>query len=156
MMTTFRRVAAAILLLSLLLTLTLSSCSSHIEDTNGDDISLVTLTDEDIIDGHSSCIRNVFTSTTNSDGTHVKCKKLSGVTTLTGIGSGKNLTYTASSTAGNIRICVVSASGSIYADLVLDGASHTLNLPEVSGSPAYKLRVAGESAAFTIDYTVDS
>lgn len=155
MKTKFRKGSAVILAMILLLTLTLSSCSFHIEDTNGDDISPVALTDEDIIDGHS-CVRNVFTSTTNSDGTHVKCKKLSGVTSLTGIGSGKTLTYTAATTAGNIRICVVSASGSIYADLILDGVPHTLTLPEASGLPAYTLRVAGESAAFTMDYEIDS
>lgn len=155
MKTKFRKGSAVILAMILLLALTLSSCSFHIEDTNGDDISPVTLTDEDIIDGRS-CVRNVFTSTTNSDGTHVKCKKLSGVTSLTGIGSGKTLTYTAATTAGNIRICVVSASGSIYADLILDGVPHTLTLPEASGLPAYTLKVAGESAAFTMDYKIDS
>lgn len=140
----------------LLFALLLTACSVHIEDTNGDDPSPVTLTDEDITDPHATCYKTGYLSTTNSERTRITCKKLSGVTSVTGITGGTNLTYTASSTAGNIRICVVSASGSIYADLVLDGLAHTLTLPEASGSPAYTLKVAGESAAFTIDYTVDS
>lgn len=140
----------------LLLALLLTACSVHIEDTNGDDPSPVTLTDEDITDPHATCYKTGYLSNTSSGRTRITCKKLSGVTSVTGIAGGANLTYTASSSAGNIRICVVSASGSIYADLVLDGLSHTLTLPEASGSPAYTLKVAGESAAFSLDYAVNS
>lgn len=139
----------------LLLALFLTACSVHIEDTNGDDTSLVSLTDEDIIDPHATCYKTGYLSSTSSEGTRVTCKKLSGVTSVTGIAGGAKLTYTASSTAGNIRICIVTANGSIYADLELDGQSHIMVLPEVSGSPAYTLKVAGESASFTLEYEID-
>lgn len=145
----------------LLIALILTGCANHIVDTNGaDNITPVELTDEDIIKGRSAVTLAFFKSTIGNTST-VKCKKMSGIKEINGIGEEEQsgiLTYTASVASGNLRLCLVdTASDTILADLTLDGLTHALKLSSLkpsSDGAVWVLKAAGESASFTLDYTI--
>ncbi|MCQ2430330.1 MAG: hypothetical protein MJ192_08370 [Clostridia bacterium] len=145
----------SLLLACLLLCLPLSSCLSHIEDTNGaDDTSLVTLTDADIVKKTTSSITSSMIKKRVNGSCTVKVGKLSGVTdieTLTSDGDDV-LTWTATLSSGNLRLCLV-RDGEIVAELETDGNEHSLKLEEKG---KYLLRAAGESAGFVIDFATDA
>lgn len=138
------------LLLALLLCLPLAACAGHIEDTNGDDPTPVTLTDADIVKFSTSSIASSFVSNTVNGKTTTRVGKLSGVTQLAELHSdGREvLTYTASRSEGNLRLCLV-RDGKIVSELPVDGEAHTVPLPDTG---KYQLRAAGESAKFNIVY----
>lgn len=136
---------------SLLLIMTLAaSCSSlMIEDTNGDeDSSLATLTDEDILNGYSSISVNSFKTTSNGV-TKLSVKQFSGVQTVGMIKSGGGTAFKAS---------VELNSGNLEVVLVKDGEiTHRIPVNEeteiiLDQNSAYELKIAGESADFSIEY----
>lgn len=150
-----------VLALILLIALALTGCEAHIADTNGpDDITPVTLTDEDIIFKFSSvCL--TYSQLNIENKTKVRCRKMSGIQIINRITDetkSEMLTYTASVSNGNLRICLVDLENDrISADLTLDGATHTLMLSDLefsSSSSVWNLVAAGESASFTLDYTL--
>ena len=130
----------------LLLPLLLTACR-QIEDTNGpDDISLCTLTEEEILDKSPSYSAvSSITSTQNGKRT-LRIKKLSGVYALDShLASGNTLTITLSTTLheGNLRI-VVLCDGNYVADMPV-GQNETLTLQNADGH-RYQVRLAAESA----------
>lgn len=131
----------------------LSSCTiGHIEDTNGEDTSPVTLTDEDIVKSKS------HTATLSSKGHanstyYYNASKLSGVLSLNKhrVDDGTlviNMTSTLLS--GNARICVL-LDGEIKAEIPL-GEGQSVSL---SGNGLYEIKIAAESAQITVEYTVE-
>ena len=143
----------AVALVCLILCLTLASCG-QIEDTNGpDDITPVTITDEDIVKKSTSAVTSSQLITNSNGKKTVKVGKFSGVTELDSLRSDgkKVLVFTVKLTSGNLRLCLV-RDGKIVAELPIDGSEHTVALPD---DDRYSLRAAGESAKYTITYQTE-
>lgn len=147
-----------------ILALSLSGCGSfimdHIEDTNGaDDFSLASITDEEICQSRSH-IAVASITTTSGGKTEIRIGKLSGVmqpdAPLASVNAnGETLVWHAVSsvTAGNLRICIVRDNAEIVGDLPIndEGEVRIENAPK----GRYTLRIAGESAAFSLEITLE-
>ena len=140
-------------LLCVMLSLTLCSCASHIEDTNGEgDYSLCTLTDEDIIDGTTTLLQGSASNKRNDRG-EMSAEKFTGVETVDSINvrdAAEKVTFTAAVESGNFRAVIIK-DGEIYADLKIDGTKDSITLTE---SGKYELKIAGESACFKLEYKI--
>lgn len=141
----------AIILLCMLVTLSLTACVEHIEDTNGDDnFSLETITDSDIESGVISTVIEGESKQTVVNKTTYKVKKLSGIKKLEEFDVIKSFTITSDMTvsAGNCRLVLLKNS-KIFKDLNINGSER---LTFDGGS--YSLVVAGESAELSLTYTI--
>lgn len=147
--------SASLLLAALLLCLCFASCMSHIEDTNGaDDPRPVTLTDADIVKKSTSSITSTLVKSRVNGTCTVKVGKLSGVTDIETLRSDGDdvLTWNASLTSGNLRLCLVK-DGKIVSELAVDGNEHSVLLTETG---KYLIRAAGESSSFHLNFTTDA
>lgn len=142
-----------IVLLSFFILFTLSGC--HIEDTNGeDDFSLVELTDEDFFKASSSSKTMSIRTQINNKG-KMKVKKFSGVELLDSIYvKNKKLTIKLSSEvkSGNFKIVVIK-DDEIIKVLNINEANQEFVIENANG--LYLLKVAGESANFSINYEIN-
>jgi hypothetical protein len=136
----------------------------HIEDTNGaDNFALATLTDADILATSLACTGGPNSSIgrihlpggwTISDGVELYAKKFSGVADILWADYilPSDLTLTLDHfrvEGGNFRMMVIN-NGQIIAD-ILTGDHVEVLIEDITG-PTY-IRIAGESAAFTIAMT---
>ena len=134
-----------LLFLSLFLSLLLISCSTHIEDTNGDQTTLCSITDEDILTDsptHTS-VGSVRSSLNNKQ--TLRVNKLSGIYAFDAhLATDTTLTITLSTTLyeGNLR-AVLLCDGEYVQDIDVNTEQ------SVTVSPAngrYQVRLAAESA----------
>lgn len=133
--------------------LSLVSCMSHIEDDNGDDTSLCTLTERDIIECTSSLSYKSVKNKTNDKG-NVRVDKFSGVQVVDSITvkeENKIVTCSVNITSGNLRVVIV-RDGEIFADIKTDGEESSVALTR---SGRYTLKIAGESACFDLEYEIN-
>lgn len=136
----------------LAMTLLLGSCTyGHIEDTNGDDTTVVQISDKDII-GSTSHTATLASKSRVDDSFTYNVRSLSGVYILGkhNVESGE-LTINMSTVlmAGNLRICVIK-DGNIAADIPI-GENQTLTL---EGNGLYEIKLAAESARLSINYSI--
>lgn len=145
-------------LLLVLLSIMLSSCS-QIEDTNGpDDYSIVTFTDEDILNGRINTITiGVFESSSfingEMNGTY-KVSKLSGLVEIEKITSNKssvNFDIDFSCESGNAML-VIESNGMIVKKIE---ANEKVNFDIVNSNDTYKLLLVGESAKVSLKYKIN-
>ena len=143
----------AVLLIALTNVSVLCSCFlfKHIEDTNGEeDFSLCSITEEQIYSNSTSHVEIGAVSMRKGNVLNYSVKKFSGVKTLTKFtaGASNNYAFTISvaAAAGNLRVCFIN-NGAIIYDVKI-GAVELVKISDVSGT--CELRVAGESAAFSI------
>jgi len=133
--------------------LSLMSCASHIEDTNGaENTSLCSLTDEDIIDGTSSVAQKSVSNKRNDRGS-MRIEKFSGVQLVDSMNvrdKAETLTCTVNLKSGNFRVVIVK-DGKIFADIKTDGTEDSVTLTQ---SGKYELKIAGESANFEMEYKI--
>ena len=158
MKTAFLTKAVLICVIAAMLVSALASCASgkmHIEDTNGaDDVSLCTLTEEDIL-GRPSYISYMSIENSVNDSYRLTVDKLSGVSEAKKITVGADavtLTYTVEVSEGNLRVCIVK-DGAVVADLAVNGGEQQLTLSEKG---TYRVIVAGESAKLAFALSQDS
>ena len=150
-----KRFLCLITVLSLLLCL--AGCGG-IEDTNGpDDFSLVTITDEDICGGRFSSSAVMSSTFTSGNKTTLKIKKFSGVKDSPDArvkANGETLIWRTAITvtAGNFRACIVRDNEEIVGEFPIDGTGE-VKIENAAGT--YYLRIAGESAAFSLVYTLE-
>ncbi len=142
-----------VLLFPMMIVLLLCLCScSQIEDTNGEDnYQLQTISDERIISGKGSTVKVGSVSTTiNNKGTY-KVKKFSGVETIFSIdGSNNRITLTIISEikSGNFKIVLVNEKQIVK---VFDlNCTQSVTIENATGR--FDLKIAGESANFSIEY----
>lgn len=139
-----------VLTLLLLCLLSLTSCR-HIEDTNGpDDYSLNQITDEKIITGTTYSMFGSFETRLNNEYS-LKVKKFSGVYLLEEISTYNyfriNLNLTINS--GNAKVVIIKNNEIVYEFKV--GEDDTYN----TAAPGdYLLKIAGESANFSVKFTI--
>ncbi len=145
------------LLLIAILSLTLSSCSlGHIDDTNGDDTSLCSLTEENIL-GNNSYTQMVSSISTRGNTLTYKANKMSGVNTIKKSlqAQGEALVINSSIilNQGNLRVVVI-CNDEIVCDIPL-GENQTTTIKNPDGK--YDIKVAGESAGFEIslEYNIE-
>lgn len=134
----------------LLVCAALTGCTD-IEDTNGaDDFTLRTITDENIIKGMSStAISSV--KTTNGGLTSVKVGKLSGVQQLQRFGKGDYvIKVSLEVTSGNLRLVLCSKTEIVH-EFKVNEADQMFTVNGDIGE--LYLKVAGESAAYSLTYT---
>ena len=128
--------------------------ASHIEDTNGADTALVTLTDADILSNRTSSVATGSLSNTINRMTTLRVNKFSGVTDATSFTArGDKLTIHFSSTLeeGNFRV-VLLCDGEYVMDLPIDGSKA---VPIDNPDGRYTIRIAGESAKFSLKCSYD-
>ena len=158
--------SALFFIVTLLLFAFLAGCDFHgrffqsIEDVNGpDDFTLCSVTEEDICQSQSYFAIASVTSTIGGK-TKISIGELSGVmqpdAPLAGVNAnGETLVWHAVSsvTAGNLRICIVRDNAEIVGDLPIndEGEVRIENAPK----GRYTLRIAGESAAFSLEITLE-
>lgn len=142
-----------ILLFPVMIILALCLCScKQIEDTNGEDnYQLQTISDERIISEKGSTVKVGSVSTkVNNKGTY-KVKKFSGVETLFSIdGSNHHITVTITSEikAGNFKIVLVNEKQIVKVFNL--NCTQSVTIENATGR--YDLKIAGESANFSIEY----
>ena len=132
----------------------LTGCGlGHIEDTNGDDTRVATISDEKIlgVSSHSSfmMISNRIQKKGVTTGS-VKSSKFSGVKEIESFNK-TNITYDLTITikSGNFEVVVVSDS------LIKNRVTAGDNLNFVVSSDSYQeLKIVGESAEFELTYTI--
>lgn len=147
----------AIFGLIMVLCLSLAACS-HIEDANGEqDTALATLTDAELTAKAPSSGTTVSVRSEVNGQDTLKVKKFSGVDVLDSVrvkeGTAR-VTFTVSTalTSGNLYVYVYK-DGKILGNLsICEGATLALESPAAG---EYELRVAGESAEFTVTYSVE-
>ncbi len=151
-----KRIIASVLAAALLL-LPLCSCSSvqHIEDTNGaEDISLCTLTEEELVSPHPQYIMQGSKLNQKSGAISFATRKMSGVMILDKftVKAGETYEFTGATTvnSGNVRIYIV-CDGEIVLDIPT-GYTTNFTLSGVEGK--CELRAAAESAKFSIDILI--
>ena len=142
-----------ILLLILLLSICLSSCSfSQIEDTNGDeDTSLSTLTKDDIFDYNNSITVGTFEKESNNTFSF-SCKKLSGnylVKTLNPNGRVVEFSITTEVIKGNAYIVLMS-NNEVIKELQNNGVYTFFSSTD---SDKMQLRILGESCEVKVEIT---
>lgn len=143
-----------LMILALVSLFALGSCAvGHIEDQNGEDTSVVTITDKDIAEGRSYSA--TLSSKGQANGSYsFNVQRLSGVYSLNKHrADGDSITFNMSSTlvSGNLRICIVK-DDKIVADIPI-GENQTVTVAD--GSGLYEIKLAAESAQISIDYTVE-
>ncbi len=148
----------AIFGLILILCLSLVACS-HIEDANGEaDTALATLTDADLTAKAPSSSTNVSVRSEVNGQNTLKVKKFSGVDVLDSVRVKEgtaSVTFTVSTalSAGNLYVYVYK-DGKILGNLsICEGATLKIESPAAG---EYELRIAGESAEFTVTYSVEA
>ena len=132
----------------------LTGCGlGHIEDTNGDDTRVATISDEKIlgVSSHSSfmMVSNSIQKKGVTKGS-VKSSKFSGVKEIESFNK-TNITYDLTITikSGNFEVVVVSDS------LIKSRVTVGDNLNFVVSSDSYQeLKIVGESAEFELTYTI--
>ena len=153
----------ALLIATLLLFVFLVGCGHSglsIEDTNGaGDFTLCVVTEEDICQSRSHLAIASITSTVGGK-TKIRIGELSGVlqpdASPAGVrANGETLVWHAVSsvTAGNLRICIVRDNEEIVGDLPINGEGEV----RIENAPRgrYTLRIAGESAEFSLEITLE-
>lgn len=131
-----------------------------IEDVNGpDDFTLCSVTEEDICRSKSHIALASVTSTIGGK-TEIRIGELSGVlqpdASLASVrANGETLVWHAVSsvTAGNLRICIVRDNEEIVGDLPINNEGEVRI--ENAQKGRYTLRIAGESAAFSLEITLE-
>lgn len=143
-------------ILAFILCAVFCSCTAmNIEDTNGEDTALCSITEEDILSGKLGSTLFGSSRVTLNDNTTYSVKKMSGVLILETIKSSNKdtvftLTLTPELISGNLRILLL-GNGELVTDFPLDKATtFFLDNPECK----YELVVAGESAEFSVKYTI--
>ena len=135
----------SVLLLLLLLPLLLNACATHVEDTNGTETALCSITDEEILEDSpkhlvTGCVRNKVNDTQT-----MRVSKLSGVFAFDAhLATQSTLTVTLSTTlhSGNLR-AVLLCDGSYVQDIDIN-TEQSVIIPNANGR--YQVRLAGESA----------
>lgn len=141
----------------LLLCVVMSSCSlGQIEDTNGSDTSLCSITEEKIFSKSTSYISYGSLLTQKNNELQFQVKKLSGVYTLQKIsaqGTRLNIRVSTNLEEGNLRI-VLMGNGKYISDISL-GTNQYVTVDNPDGK--YEVRLAAESAKINISlsYTVE-
>ncbi|MBQ8407286.1 MAG: hypothetical protein IJY39_00325 [Clostridia bacterium] len=143
----------AIITVVLLSAVLLTSCT-HIEDTNGADTALCTLTEEDILASTNSSTRIGSVSSQVNNKYSLKVKKLSGVFDYTSLNlqAGQLLVIESDVVveSGNLRIVIV-CDGEYVADISVGTDQHIE--VKIDRTDKYEIRIAGESANFTFQFT---
>ncbi len=146
-----------VIILALTLCAGLCACgmSVNIEDTNGDDPSLCSITEEDIVSGGIGSTTFGSLKTTHNNKTVYTVKKMSGVLTLdTFKSANQNKAYTVALTtklvSGNLRV-VLLCDGKYATDFPLN---ETQTLVFDNPECKYEIVLAAESAEFSIEYEV--
>ena len=130
------------------------SCGAlSIEDTNGDDPSLCSITEEDIVSGKVGSTTFGSSKVTSNSGTVFKVKKMSGVYTLDTFKSSSQdnaiiLTLTPELKGGNLRVLLL-GDGEVHTDFPI-GETTTLMLDDPECK--YELVLAAESAELSVKY----
>jgi len=150
-----KKIFAIILALTLCAGLCACGMSVNIEDTNGDDPSLCSITEEDIVSGSIGSTTFGSVKTTFNSTTIFKVKKMSGVLTLdTFKSANQNKAYTVTLSSnlvsGNLRV-VLLCDGKYAADFPLN---ETQTLVFDNPECKYELVLAAESAEFSVEYAV--
>lgn len=143
-------------LLAVFILLSFSGCRIRsYEDTNGkNDYSLQTITEAEILRGIGS---STFMSSTvrNNNVTVCTAQTMSGVVKLFDLdfsGEDLDLTVSCNIVKGNARLVLV-INDEIVHDFGLKGMNQNFTLENVTGSVS--LRIAGESAGYTIKYKLN-
>lgn len=134
------------------LVLSLTGCS-HVEDTNGpENFSIVTYSDNQIVTNNSYVFNNSFKTTKNNI-TNLSVKKFSGIYQLEKtIASNQNIHYSISSNvdSGNFMIVVVHEKRIVKKVEINNSNEFVIN----NASGAYLLKIIGESAHFSLSYSI--
>ena len=147
------------LVLFLSLTITLTSCS-HIEDANGsNNYSIVTFTDDDIINGNHSSIEVGTMKSSSSTSNGIKGKyssaKLSGIIEVEKYKSTKeNLSFEIEikCESGNAMLVIVSDDEIVKKIEANQNITFTID----NNKKYYKLMLIGESAKVSVKYEFNS
>ena len=141
-------------LIPILLSFLLVGCKSfsHIEDINGDDTKIATITEEEKIknNGHISFMSIMSSNSKNNEiNGSVKIDKFSGVKEIEKIKK-EIVTYTfdIKINSGNFEVIVVSNNEIIYSSY------DNVNPVVIVSSDTQKLKIVGESANFELTYTI--
>lgn len=149
-----KRIASLLILVSC--ALLLASCGAgHIEDTNGDDISLCSLTDEDIFGKTTSYVAVGAVSTQVNNKHTFKASRLSGIyeyIRFTKDRGAFTINADTSVEEGNLRV-VVLCDGKYVADIAVK-KGESLRIENKLGGK-YEIRFAAESARFSFECTVE-
>lgn len=143
------------ILLLLLLPLLLTSCLGQIEDTNGEDTALCTLTDEQILAEHPSISTVGSVASRVNDKQTLRVNKLSGVYVFDSfLLQNEDLSLTVSTTLheGNLRIVLL--CDGVYVQDVPIGEDQTVSIANANGR--YQVRLAGESAKLDATVTLNA
>lgn len=145
--------AISLMLVVLAFCLLLASCDAgQIEDTNGDEITLCTLTEEEIFAKYNSHVSVGLVNRQLKNEYRFKAKRFSGVYKVGKFkAQGKTLTIKSDAEldAGNLRI-VVLCDGEYLADIPVE-KGQTLIFDHPKGE--YEVRLAGESAKIDFSFT---
>lgn len=151
-----KRLLCAVLLLAVAALCACDASILQIRDENGDgDASLVTLTEEDLLDPMPQVIKQGAKRSGDRDAgiTTFTVEKMSGVEVLDSFTADEESTYTltvtSSRTAGNLRL-YVSTKDAIVRDIPI-GSEQQITLTGLSG--VVSVRAAAESAAFSVTIT---
>ena len=138
----------------ILLSFLLVGCKSfsHIEDINGDDTKIATITEEEKIknNGHISFMSIISSNSKDNEiNGSVKVDKFSGVKEIEKIR--KNLatyTFDIKINSGNFEVIVVSNNEIVYSSY------EDVNPIVIVSNDTQKLKIVGESADFELTYTI--
>ena len=141
-------------LIPILLSFLLVGCKSfsHIEDINGDDTKIATITEEEKIknNGHISFMSIMSSNSKDNEiNGSVKVDKFSGVKEIEKIR--KNLatyTFDIKINSGNFEVIIVSNNEIIYSSY------EDVNPVVIVSNDTQKLKIVGESANFELTYTI--
>ena len=143
-------------LIYLLSICTLASCGfdnlTHSEDTNGeDDISLCSLTEEDLLEKHPHALFNMSSTSSNNTKTTFKCNIFSGVSDIASYTIKEKTSFTITSLieSGNGDFFIYQDGKRIYS--IGFPYNDTIVLSDVTGKISF--RIAGESAKMDITIT---
>jgi len=142
-------------LICILLLGSLVGCMKQIEDTNGDeDFSIVSISDEKICSNVNSYVAFNSYSVENDGFKTVSIKTFSGVDTVDKtVVFNQSLTYNIDLTVkkGNFRLILIKDREIIWEFPLNESSSYTVN----NGSGIYELKIAGESAEFSINFSIE-
>lgn len=128
--------------------------ASHIEDSNGSDTALVTLTEADLLANRPRSVSTGSVSSNINQKLSLRINKFSGVTDVTSFtarGSRLTIHFSCALQEGNFRVLLL-CEGNYVADLPVNG-SDTVIIDNPNGR--YSIRVAGESAKFALKCSYD-
>lgn len=141
-----------LVILCLIFIVTLSSCSRHIADTNGnDDFSLTTISTQNIVESNN-CVKSGAVKIQKGTSTSVKAKKFSGVETLHTFqlnSSSLHMVVDARVNSGNLRLLLCNKHD-VLDEIAINSGKQEVNIP-VTADTVY-LKVAGESANFAVNF----